>query len=115
MYQWKILFSEYIEKDSQDYAYDDACRDGKVKTEPFFFDINIARQFAKKRYLIGEQKSKSDKNNDNSNNNQNLTHCGHQTAFQYRSFSLNIHPQHCCHKCYFLPKIKILFSAVDNR
>jgi len=85
MYHRKILFPEYVENDRQDYAYDDACRDGKVKTEPFFFDINIARQFAKKRYFIGEQKSKPDKNNDNSNNNQNLTHCGHQTA----SFIIN--------------------------
>jgi hypothetical protein len=69
MYHRKILFSEYVEKDSQDYAYDDACRDGKVKTKPFFFDINIARQFAKERYLVGKQKSKPDKNNDNSNSN----------------------------------------------
>ena len=64
----EILFPEYVEEDSQDYAYNDACRDGKVKTEPFFFDINITGQFAKKRYLIGKQKSKPDKNNDNSNN-----------------------------------------------
>ena len=83
----KPLFSENGEKDRQDYAYDDACRDGKVKAEPFFVDINIAGQFDKKRYPIGEQKSKPDNDEDNSNYNQHFTHCGHQTAFQYRSFS----------------------------
>jgi hypothetical protein len=38
----KLLFSEYPENDRQDYAYDNARGDGKVKSEPFFFDINIA-------------------------------------------------------------------------
>jgi len=65
----KLLFSEYPENDCQDYTDNIARREGKVKSEPFFFDINIAGQFAQKRYLIGKHKSKPDNYEDDSQDN----------------------------------------------
>lgn len=63
------LFSEQPENYRQDYADDNACRDGKVKTETFFFDVNVAGQSARKRQLVGAKQNKSGNNKDDSQSN----------------------------------------------
>jgi hypothetical protein len=74
----KSLFSEeYGEKDRQNNAYDNARRDGKIKTESFLFDIYIPRQSAEERYLVGKQKCEPCEDQNNSRNDKHLTHCRH--------------------------------------